>query len=813
MNGKEVMGYLPTLIFGKTMSNNPNSIQDYIFGSTGFSLTSKYRRFLQWTHTSKYRDAFGMVQSTFYPDISVDLLAIQNYLQRTLNLADNQTVEIQKAPLGFYDFYLIAEYIVYEQHHNKINQTWEAKEVPVVYQTIYYWYDAKDELHESLTKPSRTRGVWSKNIYRYDIKILFKDGTEAYFVNNTYDRNATYIYASYNIITEHETTDPNTGAITTTYSSDPHKFVYFKGNGIAELDNLMNAATSSEYAVDKYSYYPYIPFRHENNFYSENYQYELYKLAKEGMRIISGSNKTYDEIIDKVADNPSIGDIDHANIVFGVDLHTDSFEGLKYLYEYFYNLWLNKNLYQANTQEEWTEDWISAYKANRAPQTTRIYTTSGAVNFDVRLEYQSIGHYYGTGLFTDDAKAGDYGTGVNTIVNTYTVNTYTPDSEGGSGYYDTVTVTEIIFEVWFLHQISQSEFEYVCLANLTYGNYIYGDEAVIYDAAEVLINAICARNGESRSWFKSLRRPIFADRAIKRLGLESGGQFIYKNRPRYSKLGVREPDASGFIVPLEDHTLRELSLVDQYQLTQETTFIVFNCYVEQKVRWYQEILQPLIIIVAIVITAICWWCGPAAAGGSSLASTVGGSFASAAGLTAGTLAYTLVAVAVNALVGILIGIIFSTIGEAIGGTFGKIFSIVGSMVATFYVMGGNLASLTQQLSSPRFWLQISKSTLDFVTQLKAENYKNTIEGYSEQLEKTRTESEQLELISRELDTSSNLDIHFIQRTMYMRNGLMYSENRDNYIYRTVDSIHYFADDSLGSILNYPRTSLLLSGIT
>lgn len=78
-------------------------------------------------------------------------------------------------------------------------------------------------------------------------------------------------------------------------------------------------------------YFPVVPIR-VNNVELNDKNTELYKTGKKLLKFLEVD---IDEIHTAVLKNPDINSIDHAYIMFGIDIHTKTEVGIKYLYEYF----------------------------------------------------------------------------------------------------------------------------------------------------------------------------------------------------------------------------------------------------------------------------------------------------------------------------------------------------------------------------------------------------------------------------------------------------------------------------------------------
>ena len=143
---------------------------------------------------------------------------------------------------------------------------------------------------------------------------------------------------------------------------------------------------------------------------------------------------------------------------------------------------------------------------------------------------------------------------------------------------------------------------------------------------------------------------------------------------------MNDKDESGFIVPLQISTLKEIGIRRASNLASQCNYIVFNCWVKKKKKWYQTGIFAVVLFVIVVI--VCYFCPPA---GAALGSTLGGATATAMGLTASTALamYTIVSVAVNFLVGMIIAAILSPMMTNL---FGEEWGGIATMIATVVIM-------------------------------------------------------------------------------------------------------------------------------
>lgn len=140
----------------------------------------------------------------------------------------------------------------------------------------------------------------------------------------------------------HVTTTTTTDGVTTTITvktavrvmSRPQYFMYRLGAGThPTLDAMQQSETSAS------PYFPSIPVRIDNKSMPELVggaaRWEDHPLNETATALLKKVGVDYQDIQDKVHENPQKSEIDFAFIQFGVSLNTKSPEGKKYLYRFF----------------------------------------------------------------------------------------------------------------------------------------------------------------------------------------------------------------------------------------------------------------------------------------------------------------------------------------------------------------------------------------------------------------------------------------------------------------------------------------------
>jgi hypothetical protein len=235
---------------------------------------------------------------------------------------------------------------------------------------------------------------------------------------------------------------------------------YKVGSGNAALDAAVNAGAAQG------DFFPVIPFRRENNFLSPTYMPAAYELAKKAYRKASGRKK-YSEMIDKIAENESIGDIDHAYMAYGVCLNVREKACREYIYRLF------KKLAPGNT---------SGGTTSAVPMRSLRVRSTGPLmpnSLDMEIRWTGIRLIQGGGLARPGVrKKGDYwieksgvqaggsiGIIAGTIINI---------SQGDAG------------KITIYRQTNDAAWEAVEVSGLVHYNHIYRDKSVKIGAHEAL---------------------------------------------------------------------------------------------------------------------------------------------------------------------------------------------------------------------------------------------------------------------------------------------------------------------------------------
>jgi len=173
-------------------------------------------------------------------------------------------------------------------------------------------------------------------------------------------------------------------------------WIYRPGGGHPSIDALINTVESG------ITFFPFIPIRLDNQFLSLSHNPTAYGQAKKAYSKVTGGAKIED-LIATIADNPDLGDIDYAYIVFGVPLNVVENTARKYLYTFFEALRLSQ---LGGTTA--LADWLARGRTNTP---NNHFTVEGptalSAAYKVRVKWKFIHEYNLSGLGKVGANVGD----------------------------------------------------------------------------------------------------------------------------------------------------------------------------------------------------------------------------------------------------------------------------------------------------------------------------------------------------------------------------------------------------------------------
>lgn len=713
---KDRPNYLKTAVLSSII-NNRSSISEDIVGSYIEGPGMRFRNFAKWAKNTNYNNVIGLVTGSILTGNSLD----DEVLLGELPVSPGYTPSLQNSRIAEADYSFWADQWVAENYpeklltpyvsgfseqSNEIVITWDDESTdsftPVNYDPRgTYLYAVYTETAEEIVEPEVEGDTHMlddeedfPDVSDWELISYEEDGYDSHGVwgRETYmgqapDRDATYTLKetmyqdTVQVFPEDPEEEPEEGEeeeepveeppvlertwridtqVTYHSSRSPMKvFIYKYGSGNPTLDAMFAPSDTLG------SFFPFIPFRLDNRFVSSTYLPTVYAQAKKGYKKATTGN--FDKLIDNLADNEDLEDIDYAYCVFGVSLNVLENASRKYIYQFFkeimndfpvggsgYSAWQAAWNAAQLSWETWTR-WSSAQadvndplygtpEPTRLPYpqmpTNSIRISSGSnsvMNYDMTITWSMMEETTGTGLLKPNAKQDELWFTIGATQN-YEEIIWGVDGgiwkpvPGNSISNDDITLN------W---QVTPTTWRRLRIVGLNHRNMIYGGKSVDITAKEAL----------------------------------------------------EDVDESGFIIPLHEGIYRQMGLKDGTQMATACSFMVFNCYQVVKKKWYQTgIFQIIVTISVIVISVYTGGVGASSAGGLLGSNVAVGTALGFAGTTA-----LIVGAVANAIAAVLLMRVVTTaattlFGDKWGALIGAIASVIAVQVGTAMARGQSMAS-------------------------------------------------------------------------------------------------------------------------
>ena len=466
--------------------------------------------------------------------------------------------------------------------------------------------------------------------------------------------------------------------------------LYQKGTSTPGDSLLFN----SPVAIEKF--FPVIPLRRDNVMVDAANFPTQYGWNRKASRKAFGSKRKYDLLIDSLTNNPSLSDIDHAWVIFGVSLSTQQQDGQKYLYEFF------KNLSDTTISATGTYKSASAFAAAWAAFILAKQQSTNDSYYD---------HYVGpTPVAPVAPVAQEYTLTVNAtaglqdwLYNT-TISARGGNQVVGSGY----------------HAKSQSKI----------------GQSWVYAKSTITISVPTYDNEGSLSYSPSTTTVIAFGKQIT-ADIWAEYEFfdlVHTNNVHQGITAVTlgttaiasANENSSFVIPLHQAVFTDLNLVRRTQLSLECAFLVINYYNKQTIPWYASgFFQIIVVVVIIVVTVYSGGITGSSAGVLGTNATVGAKLGFALGSTAAIVAGAIAnAVAAAIVASLITKVAVSALGEDVG----RIVGAIASMVAI------NLMSSTGPFNLADSWAQMTKAdNLLKLTMSGVQQYGSFMQGQAMEL--------------------------------------------------------------------------------
>ena len=518
-------------------------------------------------------------------------------------------------------------------------------------------------------------------------------------------------------------------------------------------------------------YYPSIPLRIDNKDVSTTDAAKRTDLYKTSKKLLKKIEVDFDEVAEKINKNTQVSEIDFAYIQFGVALNSKVPECKRYIYRFMEYL-MDLSYHSRAETDAWIQTHAVTMQAMQAEGTVNSDGSGGggggSVGFvspplnklaiydresrskkgtlDLEIQWQYIEKTVKNGVIKTGAKPGDC-----------TVGTEGTRQEYHVMYDFTVDNSTLVVK----QQLTENTYEELRIGGLVFYNHVYKDKVVAISAWDAF----------------------------------------------HPKEGESDPD-EGFILPLSQDILRQMSILEVTQLSADCLFLVLNCYQVVKKKWYQTgFFAVLMTIVAAVLLVLTW-------GGSATisASMIG----SAIGWTASTLGVsTLIATYIVATMTVLASMIMMkllspVLVDVFGETWGRVLAVVVAMVAMNYVSTGSLLGNTTQFT------QVTAKTLIQNSMATVNLYSKYLEGQMANLDlpgqmqamtdEHKARMEEIERLTRE-NLGTNADIIDIQG--FLETTALVLESPDSFLTRTLMTGNDIAEITRGMIEDFAEFGLYL----
>lgn len=274
-----------------------------------------------------------------------------------------------------------------------------------------------------------------------------------------------------------------------------------------------------------------IRYNNQNVDRDGNRESEEYKTTKGLMKAIG---LELDELTTSLNENPDINDIDHVYILSGINLHTTTKIGKRYLVEFF-KLLAERTPSAKSEFDTWLQDYSDSLQGNyligwgNTPAPVNNGATSFVISDNglrVSILFRYIQVTTHTGEYKPDAKRGEVD--AEDVMNMHVIN-YT-DSEGRSKS-KRIDLSKRVFK----HQVSATEYEIIEVVGPQHTNNVYSYKSVITGIQE-----------------------------------------------------SQKEDDNNFWIPLYIPAVKKLNIIEKDKLYHEAYTMVVNSYEVVKVKWYQS---------------------------------------------------------------------------------------------------------------------------------------------------------------------------------------------------------------------------------
>ena len=578
--------------------NSTIELSEYLKNHYRTSKLWNFRNFISWCKTSGFNSVLGSSESYFYTNADISNSTVAAAIKNRFTLGANDTFGVNSAVLDFFSSDFWVKHLATQQ--GKANL-----------------FGSAEQEDYTITFPTDTT-----------IKATFKNGQTVEGSLPTYSNGTRFLEISYSIdrVTETEVTPEG--------STEPVKvvdhnleygyYMYQEGSGIPALDVVMK----NNGIKAAYTFFPVIPLRSNTAWLWQNARVKAGSALKH-LGIIA--ERTADETaywtlvnsLEKGMTQGNMGDIDYITYIPGININTRDKSSQRYLFEFFYNAYYNCALAYGEEPAH-INDGRCTYNGHNiinssSSKLSKLFKThnytrnfyrsfsiyNGASNLNLTYQWAGADYYDNNGTFKPNAKPGDYGVLAGKYEYKYVTLEPKLDSEGNvvktgnseDGYeivYEKVTHYTDYNLVFFCHQVSKNRWKAVAFVDLWLKNLVYHGEYVDTSAYDAVKDS--SRLGNVLLDFSDDFTGAVGDDAFRVLTMQ------YVEYPG--------DDDSAFVVPLELTTFTEVGAVCQYQMVSICHYLIYNCWVKVKKKWYQRGFFSVVISFAGMLVGFAFSCLP-----------------------------------------------------------------------------------------------------------------------------------------------------------------------------------------------------------
>lgn len=621
------------------------------------------------------------------------------------------------------------------------------------------------------------------------MSFSYKDSNTVIVDINDCYKNTLYAYMEYyTTIPKEITKTDNTGNPILDANGNPIKeIIYINDKLYLDIyrfgsgNSLIDSIRPSENERSK-SFMPFLPIRINNKFISEMPHEQYYNKVKKYYKKATG--KKLDDFIKQLSENKNLKDIDYAYVVYGVAINTKRASCKRYLFEFFEYL----HGLEGKLQESFSE-WKSQIDRNNHAIEV-LYenkgNTSGSISSEDIINNANL--YKDIGV-SSEPPANFLDLSTNWLSNDYRL-TLQWSGVSTSILSGKNNPNKPVGSIWVTNNNGNS-------IESDRTNNIFGNthKIVIKHLVKEKVTGENSTSTKTKVETEVLNIPVFTIyRQISKnhaicydvLGLAQTNH-VYKGKvvSTTSTEAINDKEECNLLVPIHLNVLKKLPLKHRCQVCTEDMYIIFNCYVVKKIKWYQRGIFKVLIGIVLAIASVVF-----APAGSLGLGILGSNLAvgSALGIGASVMVTAIVGAVVNAIAAMVISsILTNVLGKLFKGTFGAIFGalfglLMGNISSLFN--GTNITSLVGQIFNPRNILKLTQAVI------KAANgiMENSIQNIQQKMQNMTEEySQKMYEVNQKMAALKG--INGTISTAVLSNGtsdnIILNESRETFLSRTL----------------------------